>query len=96
MNIASIDPNLLIALQALLEEESVPAELGRSIDSAVACVPDAFRGFYRQRLLPTATYAYFETGTRKLLDSGMKTPSSKLVMLRLRCAILPMTLPIRG
>ncbi len=43
-------PGVRIDLHSWPVREKDPAELAHSVDAAVACVPEAFPGFYRQRL----------------------------------------------
>lgn len=39
-----------------------PAELARNIEAAVACVPEAFPGFYRRRLFTDRDMCVFRRG----------------------------------
>ena len=43
-------PGVRIDLQSWSAREKDPAELARNVEGAIACVPEAFPGFYRQRL----------------------------------------------
>jgi DNA-binding transcriptional LysR family regulator len=43
-------PGVRIDLHSWPEREKDPAELARNVEAAIACVPEAFPGFYRQRL----------------------------------------------
>src|SRR5215467_674539 len=43
-------PNIHIEVRPWSERVSDTTEFARSVDAAIACVPDAFPGFYRQRL----------------------------------------------
>lgn len=48
--LSKLAPRIRITLQSWPPHEKDPAELARNLDAAVACVPEAFPGFYRQRL----------------------------------------------
>jgi DNA-binding transcriptional LysR family regulator len=43
-------PKIRLEIQPWRERATDPAELARAVDAAVACFPDSFAGFYRQRL----------------------------------------------
>jgi DNA-binding transcriptional LysR family regulator len=48
--LSKLAPGVRIDLHSWPAREQDPAELARSVDAAVACVPEAFPAFYRQRL----------------------------------------------
>jgi DNA-binding transcriptional LysR family regulator len=45
-----VAPNIHLEIQPWRGRATDPAELARAVDAVVACVPDSFAGFYRQRL----------------------------------------------
>jgi DNA-binding transcriptional LysR family regulator len=56
-----IAPRIRIDLHSWPIHGNDPVELARSVDSAVACVPDAFSGFYRQRLFTDRDMCVFRS-----------------------------------
>jgi DNA-binding transcriptional LysR family regulator len=54
-------PGIRIDLHSWPIHENDSAALARSIDAAIACVPDAFPGFYRQRLFTDRDMCVFRS-----------------------------------
>ncbi len=64
-------PNVGIELHSWSAQGRDPDELARSVDAAIACVPDAFPGFYRQRLFRDRDACVFRShhpNARRLKD----------------------------
>lgn len=59
--LSRIAPRIRIDLHSWPIHGNDPAELARSVDAAVACVPDAFPGFYRQRLFTDRDMCVFRS-----------------------------------
>lgn len=59
--LSRIAPRIRIDLHSWPIHGNDPVELARSVDSAVACVPDAFSGFYRQRLFTDRDMCVFRS-----------------------------------
>jgi DNA-binding transcriptional LysR family regulator len=67
----SAAPHVRVELRALGERVPDAAELARAFDAAVACVPERFPGFYRQRLFTDRDVCALRTGhalARRTLD----------------------------
>jgi DNA-binding transcriptional LysR family regulator len=56
-----VAPRARIDLHSWSAREKEPAELARNVDAAVACVPEAFPGFYRQRLFTDRDMCVFRS-----------------------------------
>lgn len=64
-------PGIRVDLHSWRAHESDPMELTRMVDLAIACVPEAFPGFYRQRLFTDREICVFRNGhpkARRLRD----------------------------
>jgi DNA-binding transcriptional LysR family regulator len=59
--LSRIAPRIRIDLHSWAIRENDLVELARSVDSAVACVPEAFSGFYRQRLFTDRDMCVFRS-----------------------------------
>jgi DNA-binding transcriptional LysR family regulator len=59
--LSRIAPRIRIDLHSWPIHGNDPLELARSVDSAVACVPDAFSGFYCQRLFTDRDMSVFRS-----------------------------------
>jgi len=71
--LSRIAPHIRIDLHSWPIQGNDPAELARSVDSAVACVLDAFPGFYRQRLFTDRDMCVFRSRhpkSTRLRDEG--------------------------
>jgi DNA-binding transcriptional LysR family regulator len=68
-----VAPGVRVDLHSWPVRESDPVELGRTVDLAIACVPKAFPGFYRQRLFTDRDICVFRSRRRqahRLRDEG--------------------------
>src|SRR5271155_282631 len=57
-------PSIRIDLHSWPSPGRDPAEWARTVDAAIACVPDAFPGFYRQRLFTDREVCIFRSRRR--------------------------------
>lgn len=74
--LSRIAPHIHIDLHSWPIQGNDPTELARSVDSAVACVFDAFPGFYRQRLFTDRDMCVFRS--RRLKSSRLRNESAFL------------------
>jgi DNA-binding transcriptional LysR family regulator len=67
-------PSVRIDLQSWPKREQDPAQFARNIEAAVACVPEAFPGFYRQRLFTDRDMCVFRRGHPRANRLGNEKP----------------------
>jgi DNA-binding transcriptional LysR family regulator len=61
-----VAPHVGVEIQPLRGQTADPAQLARAVDAVIACVPESFPGFYRQRLFRDRDACAVRQGRRAL------------------------------